>query len=859
MNNTCKFLSILLSTAALTLDRQASAQQLSKEQFPDSVTLKIRPRYDSVSKFHRWAFGENYRKEWATPVKMPVIKISKVAGGLIPVKEGGGMQSKSLRLEDKEGHSWVIRSVEKTPEKLLPENFKGTFVVDWFDDAMSSEHPFSALIVPALAEAVKVPHSNPVIGVVEADPQLGEYNKVFHQMVVLLEEREPLGKSDNTLKMELEVLNDHDNRIDGRNFMKARMLDLLIGDWDRHEDQWRWAFRKTANGKTYIAVPRDRDQVLHVQEGIGPSVAAVSWINPTLDDFDGNISRPKYSLFKHRFIQAYPDLQFTREEWARAAREFVAEESDAVLESALRRLPPEIYKLRHDQLLTKLKQRRDHIPAAMDSYYRFINETVDLHLSNQNEQVLISDGTNKGTHVVINSLDKNGIRQSNILDITYDPEITKEIRIYVENGNDHVTVNTRRSPIRLKFVGRQGIKDYDVQSAKRTIQIYGQHDSVSVKGTSADFSTHLSADTSNTRYVQNNPYNVWMPLATAAINKDDGFLLGAGFRYTRREGFRKEPYAMVQQLLITHSFATSAFRINYMGEWIQALGKADFTINALINAPNNTLNFFGRGNETAISKFPGYRTFYRTRYDTYQIDPALRWHIDQATTISAGPSFQYYHLNLADNTGRFINQSRNINSYDSASVGRDKVHLGLSILLKSNRRDNNILPTSGYYLEVGLQGYEGLNDYSRSYLQIKPQFTWYQKLDHNGALVLSDRVGGGVTFGSPAFYQSMFLGGQGNLLGYLQNRFAGDHAFYNNFQARLKLFNIASYILPGQFGLTGFNDTGRVWVKGEKSDQWHNGSGGGLYFAPVSMTVVQLVAGHSSDGWYPYLSFSMRL
>jgi len=105
----------------------------------------------------------------------------------------------------------------------------------------------------------------------------------------------------------------------------------------------------------------------------------------------------------------------------------------------------------------------------------------------------------------------------------------------------------------------------------------------------------------------------------------------------------------------------------------------------------------------------------------------------------------------------------------------------------------------------------------------------------------------------------MFLGGQGNLLGYLQNRFAGQQMVFNNFQARIRLANIAGYILPGQFGLTGFYDVGRVWVKDDTSDKWHQGVGGGLYFSPASLTVLQLLAGHSNEGWYPYISLNFRI
>jgi len=836
-------LSLLLSLTAASLNAQH--RLVEKKANPkggtDSVVQAVHPSYVNVTGVHRWFFGDNYRKEWATEVKMPLIRISKVYGGLTPVKEGGGMQSKSLRLVDKTGKEWVIRSVEKTPDKLLPENLRGTFAVDWVDDAMSAQHPFSALIMPPLAAAAGVYHTNPIIGVVEPEEALGEYKDIFAGMVVLLEEREPAGESDNTPKMIKELNEDHDNRVDGEQFLKARLLDLLTGDWDRHEDQWRWVSEKKGKDKIYSAVPRDRDQVFHVNEGLFPSIAALPWINPLFGDFEGDLSGVKYSLFKTKFLKSYPDVQLSYADYMRIVNSFVKAETDEVLEAGLKRMPSEIYRIRHEELLNILKQRRNNIPAAMAQYYRFINRIVDIRTSDKNEHVEVSEVAGGDVRIIINKLDKSGQFKDTIMNRIYSSAVTKEIRLYVADGDDKVTVKNDYSAIKLRIIGGKGNKDFEVKNASHKVKIYNGKDSLS------------------TRFVPVNPYNVWMPLATAAINADDGFLLGLGVKYTQMDGFRKLPYASVQQVMISHSFATSAFRIKYNGEWIQALGKADITLQAFMQAPDNTMNFFGRGNETVLNKIDNYRTYHRTRFDTYQLDPALRWNTGEGTTISAGPSIQFYHLNRDDNGGRFINQSGLIKSYDSLTVDRDKAHAGIQVKLISNKRNNNVLPSEGYYFNLNIQGYTGLNKYSKSFLQIRPEFTYYQRLNAKGTIVISDRVGGGITAGDAAFYQSMFLGGQGNLLGYLQYRFAGEYMVYNNLQARVKLFNIASYILPGQLGLTGFYDAGRVWEKDEKSTKWHQGTGGGVYFAPAGLTIVQLLAGHSEEGWYPYVSMNFRL
>ncbi|HLA60417.1 MAG TPA: hypothetical protein VK622_16700, partial [Puia sp.] len=135
---------------------------------------------------------------------------------------------------------------------------------------------------------------------------------------------------------------------------------------------------------------------------------------------------------------------------------------------------------------------------------------------------------------------------------------------------------------------------------------------------------------------------------------------------------------------------------------------------------------------------------------------------------------------------------------------------------------------------------------------------FYKTVDSNEILVIADRVGGGATIGNTAFYQSMFIGGQGSLLGYRKNRYAGQYMAYNNLEARLKLASFNNYILPGQLGLIALYDIGRVWQKVDYSNEWHNGVGGGFYFAPAQLTLFQCVVSYSNEGWYPTVSLGFR-
>lgn len=841
----------------LLLGKFAVYAQDLKPIVGDSIIVKVHPSYNDKSGFHRFLFGENYRKEWAVDTKLPVIRISEIHGGLTPLKIGGGFQTHSLRLEDKNGKEWVIRSVEKSPEKILPEEFQETFAKDWVNDAMSAQHPFSALIVPPLADAARVPHANPIIGVMSPDEKLGEFNQIFDNKVVLLEEREPTGKSDNSTEMIEDLLKDNDNNVDGEQFLRARLLDLLIGDWDRHSDQWRWKKDKGDKGDFYTAVPRDRDQVVYTNQGVLPYIAAREWLAPNLQGFGGKIKDIRYSIWKTMFMNRFPAMQYNYEQWTRIVKGFVAAETDEVLEAGLRRLPASSYKLRHDVLLQQLKERRANIPAAMDYYYKFVNEIVDIHTSNKDELVNIKDIPNKGLNVTINKISKSGNIKDTLMNVNYSADVTREIRLYVAGGDDKIVLDNATSPIKLRFIDSTGTKNYNIVKSRNTVQLYDPGKKLTVTGDASSVHKHLSTDSVNTSYLRTNLLSTTMPLANIEINPDEGVLLGVGLKYIHQKGFRKLPYNDAQTFFLSHSFSTKAFKFKYNGEWIQAVGNANFLMQFQANVPGN-LNFFGRGNETVFDKTGDYKTFYRARFNTVQFDPALSWVSKSGTTLNIGPSFQYYSLDDEDNRGRLITNPLLTNSSDSYTFDKRKVFAGIVVNFTSDKRNNKILPASGSYVNVKLQGYTGLNSNSNTFTQLIPEAALYESLNSKGSIVLADRVGGGVTLGKTAFYQSLFLGGQDNLLGYRLYRFAGQYSLYNNLELRIKLTDFATYITPGQIGILGFYDVGRVWEKGEHSDKWHNGTGGGFYVAPAKLAVIKIVAGHSEEGWYPYLSTAFR-
>lgn len=822
----------------------------------NNLLVKAHEPYGHVSKLHKKIFGENYRMEWAAAAQLPVLKISEINGGLTPIQRGGGHQSQSLRLKDSSGKEWVLRSVNKYPAILLPEALRETFAKDIVTDAMSAQHPYSALVVPVLANAAGVPHANPVIGVVAPDKKLGLYNADFMNTVCLLEEREPIGKSDNSEKMYKTMLEDNDNSFDTVTFFKARLLDLFIGDWDRHEDQWRWAYDKNGKSKKYTAVPRDRDQVFHIIDGILPAMASRPWIVPMLHDFEGRIKQPNAFFTESNRLNKVFLNQLSYTQWMQLTNEFVNSMTDSVLEKALKQLPQQSYELRHDELLQKLKERRLQLAKAMEKYYYFINKIADITTSNKNEFVQFTDAPGNSLQVVIYKINKEGKVKDELFRRIFDPAVTKEIRLFLNNGNDSVAINNH-SPIKLRIIGAKDKKSYYVAENTKKIQLYGREDNVTVTGNLSRVKQHLSNNKLNTAYTATNPYNKIIPLLNVGYNLDDGIFLGASVKFIN-QGFRKKPYGSMQQVSFAHSFSTNAYRSGYKAEWLQLLGNADVTIDAAIRAPNNTINFFGRGNQTVFDKTGDFLRFYRTRFSTYKLDPAIRFHGKKGAAISIGPSLFYYELESDDNKGRFISTPSGIGSYDSNTVDKNKLHLGFNLQYINDKRNSKIIPQTGTYVTIKLLGYIGMGTFAKDFAQIVPELCFYKKLNQKATVILAERLGGTIGIGQSAFYQSAFIGGHENLLGYRQFRFAGQHSFYNNLELRVKLADFASYILPGQFGLVGFWDAGKVWENNQHFGKWHTGAGGGFYFAPASMIAFNFVVGKSVEGWYPYFTMGFR-
>ena len=826
---------------------------------PDpTIIIPIAPEYNAVGPLHRKFFGENYRALWATPVKLRILNISKERGGLKILKLGGGNQTKSIRFEDAAGKEWVLRTIQKYPDRALPEKLKKSIARDIVQDQVSTGHPFGALVVPPLAAALGLPHSNPEIVYVGDDPGLGEYRKEFANAAYLFEERAPLqfNDTDNTDKVQSELQEDNDHIAEQKLTLRARLLDFVIGDWDRHEDNWRWAKEKKNGVTTYIPIPRDRDKVFYKTSGLFPWILSHQWLKANLQPYSAEIRDVPSWNFNARYFDRYFLNGLSKEDWQQEIRYVQQHLNPELLNKAVQLMPPEILAQNEAALLANMKGRLSNLEKSAMDYYNFLAATVEIPASDKRELFTLEHHADASIKVKIENIKKDSSAGRTLFNRTFSAEETKEIRLYGFAGDDLFEVKgTTTSPIVVRLIGGAGKDQFKVnetlKGAKRPF-IYDRIDEDNEVPGAGLAKLRLANDTIvNSFNKRSFIFDQLGPLFRLNYSVDRGLQPGVGLIY-EKQGFRKTPYAFHNEFWVNYSTGRQAFHLTYAGDFKEAVGKNDLKIDVDYLGPNNQSNFFGLGNESEfVNRGRREISYYRNKYDYLNADVKLKRSIAEHFTLEGGLSTEFYSSKSSRNERRFLQDYDVLNP--EQDVFNNRFYAGLISQLTYDSRDDHSNPKKGLWWRTILSGKQQIGEQKDTYGYIRSELRFYINPGNSG-LVFANRVGGGTTFGQPTFFQRMQLGGGSNLRGFHSNRFTGKSAFYYNLDLRLKLFDFTSYITPGEVGMIAFNDVGRVWEPGESSDSWHDGYGGGLYVIPAELILIQATVGVSKEGALPYIS-----
>jgi hypothetical protein len=816
-------------------------------EFRDTVNVAASEKYINPTGLQKLVLGDNYRKEWATLVKMPVFHLNKEKGGLKITGLGGGKQTKSLKLEDPNGGEWTLRTIDKDPEKAIPENFRNTLGADIVQDLVSASHPYSALAVPDLAKANGTVVAIPKFFFVPDDPALGFYRPLFANTVCMLESRNPTpdgSDAKSTGKLLEKMVTDNDHRADQKAVLRARLLDMLLADWDRHFDQWRWGTKDTGRGRTYYPIPKDRDQAMAYSDGLLVKFVSDNKL-PFLKGFRGDIPEIHWLNWSARdFDRAFMN-QLSGIEWRAIIKQFQANLTDSVITAAVQKFPDSIYAISGETTIARLKSRRDLMEQEGMRYYRFISDYVTIVGSNKPEYFKVSktDGNNIKVLVYerINQVD-TGYR---LYQRVFDHRETKELRLFGLHGNDLFEIDEdARSKIRIRIIGGKGNDTFDIKGHVPA-QLYDIDTSanyvVNKSNARLFFSTLPSVnefDWTENQYPSNR-----FPRIMSGFNTDDGLFVGAGF-WRKTYGFRKEPFATENRFAATYAFR-GALKFRYQGEFNHVFRNIDILAKAEYATPSLN-NFFGLGNNTELDSERNMR-YYMTRYNYIDASVLFRKKLFSILSVMGGPWYYRYWNNPKDNIEKILERPSLVD-LDSAEVYSTKSYLGAKLVAEVNNINNELFPTRGMQWTTEFSFLSGVTGKANAVTRLVSDMTVYASLSSPATVVTVLRLGGGHIFNDNfEYFQALNLGANNYLRGFRKNRFSGSSLAYGSLEMRVKLFRSKWYILPGDFGVLGFGDAGRVWMKNMPSRRWHTAIGGGIYYVPFNMVLVSASIAYSKE------------
>lgn len=829
----------------------------------ESTTVAAGARYRG-SGLERWFDGSSYRNLWTTPIRVPVLNLQTfVPGGLKPVKIGGGMQTVSLHLEAPNGDNYVFRLVDKKPS-AVPSELRGTPVQTVLQDLVSSMHPAGAEITAPIVEAAGVLHVRPQLFVMPNDPALGKFRQEFAGRLGEIErdpnvpkeekkeaagdiqtEKEPKGlkaknekepkeeKEDNKAKAAVgfdgaskiidsdELLKrinaDPKEQVDAKAFVKARLVDFLINDNDRHEGNWKWALFPSESPAEWQPIARDRDHAFVSYEGVVGKTGRM--VRENVVAFTGTPQVP--GLTSPNQIDQRLLAGVEKPVWDSIARDVQRRVTDSVIVAAAHAMPRE-YQSTAPQLIALLKQRRAALPAAADEYYGRLAARVLVHGTDAADRATIVRNHDGSVDV---TLESGG---TTFYCRRFRPSETHEILVYLHNGDDTAIVKGRAAQsILVRVIGGNGtnvlVDSSTVDGTNRLTRFY---DAGPTSGVSyGPDTTFVRLPWEEREGKLQPPLPDYGSLMLPHTGLNDPRTLGLtpllGFtRYTY--GFLDRPYSSM--LRVDGEYATQ-----FRGARVSVLYDKRFEASPLHAGVFTRLsnlqyaNFFGFGNNTADT-LPN--SLFEVRQQQFVVNPVVGLAVGPWTDVTLGPMFQHASTDSAGSP--FLAETR---PYGFGTFNEGALQLNARLDYRPERTDST---TPMNHVVALAQGgvYPAMMDVRSTFGKAVVALNASLQLPLPTTPTLAFRAGGAKLWGDFPFFEAATIGADHTTQFIDAQRYAGDASLYATSQLLVPLTR-TRLIIPVRAGITGVAEAGRVYFDGSSPGGWHATTGGGIWVGRI--------------------------
>ncbi len=835
--------------------------------FDNEISASIYNKEETTkTNFYQSLWGDHYRNIYSTDIKIPVATLDTLMGGFTIDRRGGGQVTRSLRLIDKDGKRYSLRAMRKSVTQFLQKGvFVDTYLENGFDDTFTEElladfytssYPYAFLVVGGLADAIDVYHANSKVYYIPKHPALGMYNRDFGDEMYFLEERPgkehknvaSFGKPDDiegTDDLLKNLRKDEEYQMDEPHYIRTRLFDMILGDWDRHSDQWRWSRFDTDKGKMYRPIPKDRDQVFsNYDGGLLDVIKFIVPITRKFQVYDEKLKNIRWinesGIRLDRTFTQSSDMEI----WLAQAKYIKENLSDESIDKAFRNLPSELQDETAERIKKYLRKRRDDLEDIAGRYYKYLSKQVIITGTDKDDlfEIIRKDDQ---TTVRISRI-KDGTPKNPFYERTMSSKETKEIWIYGLDDDDQFIVTGKgKNPICTRIVGGQNNDIYTIENG-RQIRVYdhkSKPNTIKKKGGAKFiFSNNYNHNTYDyNKYIDKT--NTLTPLV--GFNPDDGVNINITDVYTVR-GFNNKPFQSKHTMKAAYYFATEGYDISYRGEFANAVGNWNLLVGGKYTSENFAQNFFGFGNNTVnLDDILGL-DYNRVKTGIWSLNLGFVKNGRYGNRLSITGSYE--GVEVQDSQGRFITSGLGLVTSDSEFFER-KFFAGIDLDYEYKSFDVSANPTRGMLFKLQGGSKMNLDDTDRTFGYIKPKLGFYNAITKNRKLVLKTDVQAEFMIGDGfEFYQAATLGGINSLRGFREERFTGDKALAFSGDLRYSFNKFKTGLLPLQLGVYGGYDIGRVWFDGEDTNTWHDSIGGGFWINAVDSIAGQFNLFSSDDG-----------
>ncbi|WP_374445983.1 metallophosphoesterase [Epilithonimonas sp.] len=841
---------------------EEQAPKTEYKNFPQYTNASV---YDSSmtkkSKLYEFLWGKHYRTYYSKKIEAKTLDLDTLFGGVKPSRAGGGHQTKSLRLETKDGSQYVMRALKKSGVRFLQSvAFKDQYVINDFSDSFAdrflldfytTSHPYTPLVIGDMADKIGIRNTNPKLYFIPKQNALKSYNNNFGDELYYLEQKpeeteENPNKVIGTDEVIANLAKDEKYRMNEKLWIRARLFDMLIGDWDRHHDQWKFEQSKDSGSVVYSPIPKDRDQAFTKYDGVITSYLMGIPDLKHMQTFDEKIKNIKW--FNR---EPYPlDLAFTKNSdektWLEEAK-FIQENLDEnTIRKAFDNLPKEVQDKTSEDLMRKLLIRKNDLQVYAKDYYNFLSRRVLLAGTNKKDKFLISRLPSGETEVKIYRTKKSG--EELISSKTYSKKQTREIWIYGLSDDDTFIVKgDKGNNIRIRLFGGLDNDEYQIENGSR-VHIYDYK----TKKNNLDRSGHalvtLTDDYDVNQYNYKRPkYSAYSNMLTAGFNPDDAVMIGFSQTFTVNN-FIQNPFSHKHILKTNYFTGTKGYEIAYQGIFPRLTGNWFYGLDARITSSHYIRNYYGIGNETVNPGDEFGERFNNVRAKELGISPSVNWG-KNAVMFSA--KLNYEALKIDRTEGRFVTLPGIVNPdvFDTKQFG------SAELKFVYENYDSKANPKLGMKFDITSGWKINLKDAQRQLPYLETGLGFMHYLTNDKKLVWSSYAKAKWLLSNDyEFYQMATLGGNKDLRGFRFNRFYGKNSFYQSTDIRYDIGKLKNSFLPVGYGIFGGLDVGRVWNPGEVSDKWHNSYGGGIWLNMMDILSFNASYFQSADGGRVVLS-----